>query len=163
MAASGTTPSSRLSATLFPLGSRDERGEPLHPLLDGRLGVHRDLELAARQLAHLAGRGGPERDHEALAVHAERIRDLEDGVDLLHADDLKHGRRPPWRTRGSAATWCRRRECRSPGARVPCALRARQESGSPWPPPRAAPSARSAAARTPARESPPAAGSASYR
>src|SRR5688572_2279606 len=114
MAASGTTPSSRLSATLLPLGGGDERGEPLHPLLDGRLGVHRDLELAARQLAHLAGCGGAERDHEALAVHAERVRDLEDGVDLLHADDLKHERLPPSHTRGSAPTWCRRWECRSP-------------------------------------------------
>src|SRR3989442_13974436 len=62
MAASGTSPSSRLRP-LFrsrPLSCGDEFREVLHPFVDRRPRLHDDFELAARQPAHTAGRPGAE-------------------------------------------------------------------------------------------------------
>src|SRR5438046_9277087 len=98
MAVSGTSPSSRLRRPFRsrPPGRGDELRELSDPLLDGVLRVHHDLELAARQLAHSAGRRRAERDDQHLAVDAEGVGHREDRVDLFHRDDLEHWARPPW-------------------------------------------------------------------
>src|SRR5437667_188070 len=95
MAAIGTSPSSRLRPPFRsrPLCRGDELRELLHPLLDRAGSIHDDLELAAREPAHPAGRGGAQRDDQHLPVDAERIGHREDRVDLLQSDDLKHRRR----------------------------------------------------------------------
>src|SRR2546425_255909 len=95
MAAIGTSPSSRLRPPFRsrPLCRGDELRELLHPLLDRAGSIHDDLELAAREPAHPAGRGRAQRDDQHLPVDPERIGHREDRVDLLQSDDLKHRRR----------------------------------------------------------------------
>src|SRR5207247_8118435 len=91
MAVSGTSPSSRLRRPFRsrPPGRGDELRELSDPLLDRVLRVHHDLELAARQLAHSAGRRRAERDDQHLAVDAEGVGHREDRVDLFHRDDFE--------------------------------------------------------------------------
>src|SRR6185369_4061792 len=118
------------ASALSPDGG-DERRKLLHPLVDRPAGVHGDLELAARQLPHLAGRGGPERYDEHLAMDAERVGHREDGVDLLHRHDLEHDSPAPWDYRFGATAWICFHVASSMG--IPSARRSRsvRASGSP--------------------------------
>src|SRR5262249_34295779 len=52
-------------------------------------GLDDDLELSARHPPHPARRARAERDHQHLAMDAERVGDLEDRVDLLHGHHLQ--------------------------------------------------------------------------
>src|SRR5262245_58005653 len=92
-AASEETPRPRRSSAVrsLPLESGDEPGKLGDPFLDRARRIDRDLDLAARQASNAPGRGGPERDHQRLAVDAERVGHREDRIDLLHGHDLEHG------------------------------------------------------------------------
>src|SRR3989454_4974670 len=75
MAASGTSPSSRLRP-LFrsrPLSCGDELRELLHPFLDRAPRLHDDLELAARQPADAAGRRGAEGDRKSTRLNSSHL------------------------------------------------------------------------------------------
>src|SRR3989337_2309359 len=101
-AAMGRSPSSRRRLAAGPPavmrpsdGSSDranKRRQPLQPLVEGRLGIHGDLDLPARELPHAAGRGGPEGDHQRLAVDPHGVGDREDLLDLLQRDGFEHGK-----------------------------------------------------------------------
>src|SRR5437879_4791115 len=76
-------------------GSRPDRGldsgrQLAEPLVERLLRVHRDLELPGGRPPDAPGGGRSERDHEGLAVDAERVGDGEDRLDLFQRDDLEH-------------------------------------------------------------------------
>src|SRR5262245_41943931 len=85
------------------LGGANQVRQALEPLVDGRLGVHDDLELAAGQPSYTA-LARAERDDHVFAMHTHGIDDGEDLVDLVHADRVEHGsppRRAPYVVIGS--------------------------------------------------------------
>src|SRR6266581_753662 len=92
IAASGKSPSPRRSPVVssLPLRGGDEPRKLREPFVERPRRLDRDLELPARQPADTSGRGGTERDHQRLAVEAERVGHREDRVNLLHRHHLEH-------------------------------------------------------------------------
>src|SRR6266704_1219722 len=86
IAASGKSP----SVSSLPLRGGDEPRKLREPFVERPRRLDRDLELPARQPADPSGRGGTERDHQRLAVEAERVGHREDRVNLLHRHHLEH-------------------------------------------------------------------------
>src|SRR5262245_12502305 len=93
IAARGKSPSPRRSPVVSSLllGGGDEARKLREPFVERPRRLDGDLELPARHPSHAAGRGRTERDHQRLAVDAERISHREDRVDLLHRHHLEHG------------------------------------------------------------------------
>src|SRR5207237_7338750 len=66
------------------------------PLLERRLRLDPDLELAVRQDTHAAGVHGPEREDAGLAGDAGPTENLDEGLDLLGGDGVdRHAVHPP--------------------------------------------------------------------
>src|SRR5207237_2380177 len=61
------------------------------PGLEVALGLHHDLDLAVRPLAHAARVARDKGDHHRLAMDPHPVRHLEDAVDLADAHGLDHG------------------------------------------------------------------------
>jgi len=74
------------------------------PFLEGRLGVHDDLDLAVGELVDLAGARGAQGNLDPLAIQRKRVRHLQDPIDLverhvfrqrwLHHNDAAHSSIP---------------------------------------------------------------------
>src|SRR4029453_1683266 len=92
IAASGKSPSPRRSPVVssLPLGGGDEPRKLRQPFVERTRRLDGDLELAARQPPDAAWRSRTERDHQRLAMDAERIGHREDRVDLLHRHHFEH-------------------------------------------------------------------------
>src|SRR5439155_18011856 len=77
------------AASLGSLASDQSPDLPLEvrePVVQRRLRLDPDLELAVREHAHAARVHGLQRDDDRLARDAEPIEDLEDALDLLERD-----------------------------------------------------------------------------
>src|SRR5438876_10121582 len=71
---------------------RDHPLELGEPVLEGRLGLDLDLELAAGEQADTPRVNGAERNHDCLARDAKPVEDREDALDLGERDRLeRHG------------------------------------------------------------------------
>src|SRR5438874_8847300 len=102
------------SLSTLPRGRRPDHPLELgQPLLERRLGLDPDLELAVREHTHPAGVHGPERDDDGLARDTEPIEDLEDALDLLERDGRERHAPHPSAAAGSAAAGAGPRPTRS--------------------------------------------------
>src|SRR4029453_15909046 len=93
IAAGGKSPTPRRTRGVSPPppGGGDEPRKLREPFVERPRRLDGDLELSAGQPPDAAGRGRTERNHQRLAVDAERVGHREDRVDLLHRHHLEHG------------------------------------------------------------------------